>query len=222
MGGAEHAVLHLLYARFWHKVLYDLGLVTTKEPFRKLVYGCRANNELLPFADETFTAYLAPLSAMLVSNPLLQFREAYRVLQKGCTATFTIWGRREASLMIGLLEDVILRHAPAQMQEEEAAASSHFDLSSGKRFPVEETLRQMGFSQVKMWYQPQNVLFRTGEEYVAFWESKFKRLCAKAGFDEGKTAEVRKECVTEFDELSGASTSALRTFEVQVILCFKD
>lgn len=36
IGGAEHAVLHLLYARFWHKVLYDLGLVPTKEPFQKL------------------------------------------------------------------------------------------------------------------------------------------------------------------------------------------
>ncbi|MGD6961596.1 leucine--tRNA ligase [Fictibacillus phosphorivorans] len=36
IGGAEHAVLHLLYARFWHKVLYDLGIVPTKEPFQKL------------------------------------------------------------------------------------------------------------------------------------------------------------------------------------------
>ena len=37
IGGAEHAVLHLLYARFWHKVLYDIGVVETKEPFQKLV-----------------------------------------------------------------------------------------------------------------------------------------------------------------------------------------
>lgn len=37
VGGAEHAVLHLLYARFWHKALYDLGVVPTKEPFHKLV-----------------------------------------------------------------------------------------------------------------------------------------------------------------------------------------
>ena len=37
VGGAEHAVLHLLYARFWHKVLFDLGLVSTAEPFQKLL-----------------------------------------------------------------------------------------------------------------------------------------------------------------------------------------
>ena len=36
IGGQEHAVLHLLYARFWHHVLHDLGLVSTREPFKKL------------------------------------------------------------------------------------------------------------------------------------------------------------------------------------------
>ncbi len=56
VGGAEHAVLHLLYARFWHKVLYDLGLVNTKEPFQRLInQGMitsfayqRANKTLVP------------------------------------------------------------------------------------------------------------------------------------------------------------------------------
>ena len=36
VGGMEHAVLHLLYARFWHKVLFDLGHVSSKEPYRRL------------------------------------------------------------------------------------------------------------------------------------------------------------------------------------------
>lgn len=38
VGGSEHAVLHLLYSRFWHKVLYDIGVVSTLEPFKKLVH----------------------------------------------------------------------------------------------------------------------------------------------------------------------------------------
>src|SRR5690242_13126830 len=37
VGGTEHAVLHLLYSRFWHKALYDLGYVSTVEPFQRLV-----------------------------------------------------------------------------------------------------------------------------------------------------------------------------------------
>ena len=37
VGGTEHAVLHLLYARFWHKVLFDLGYLSTPEPFQRLV-----------------------------------------------------------------------------------------------------------------------------------------------------------------------------------------
>ena len=51
IGGAEHAVLHLLYARFWHKVLFDLGIVSTDEPFQKLFN----QGMILAFAYETAT-----------------------------------------------------------------------------------------------------------------------------------------------------------------------
>jgi leucyl-tRNA synthetase len=51
VGGAEHAVLHLLYARFWHKVLYDAGVVSSPEPFTKLVHQGMILGEL------EFTAY---------------------------------------------------------------------------------------------------------------------------------------------------------------------
>ncbi len=59
IGGAEHAVLHLLYARFWHKVLYDLGIVSTKEPFQRLVnqgmitsFAFQRSNKTLVPVDE--------------------------------------------------------------------------------------------------------------------------------------------------------------------------
>ncbi|MGD0094180.1 MAG: class I tRNA ligase family protein, partial [Planctomycetota bacterium] len=56
VGGAEHAVLHLLYARFWHKVLYDCGCVHTKEPFQRLF-----NQGLITaFAYEDETGRLVP------------------------------------------------------------------------------------------------------------------------------------------------------------------
>lgn len=51
VGGSEHSVLHLLYARFWHKVLYDCGVVSTEEPFQKLVHQGMILGEL------EYTAY---------------------------------------------------------------------------------------------------------------------------------------------------------------------
>ncbi|PKA62917.1 Valine--tRNA ligase [Apostasia shenzhenica] len=51
VGGAEHSVLHLLYARFWHKVLYDIGVVSTKEPFQCLI------NQGLILGEIEYTAY---------------------------------------------------------------------------------------------------------------------------------------------------------------------
>jgi leucyl-tRNA synthetase len=51
IGGAEHAVLHLLYSRFWHKVLFDRGHLTTKEPFHKLV------NQGMILGENEFTGY---------------------------------------------------------------------------------------------------------------------------------------------------------------------
>ncbi len=52
VGGAEHAVLHLLYSRFWHKVFHDLGLVSTREPFQKLVNQGMILGESFRFYDD--------------------------------------------------------------------------------------------------------------------------------------------------------------------------
>lgn len=56
VGGAEHAVLHLLYSRFWHKVLFDLGIVSTNEPFQKLFN----QGMILAFAYETSSGSKVP------------------------------------------------------------------------------------------------------------------------------------------------------------------
>ena len=61
VGGAEHAVLHLLYARFWHKVLFDLGLVPTDEPFQKLVN----QGMILGLAYKTSRGVLIPMDKIV-------------------------------------------------------------------------------------------------------------------------------------------------------------
>ena len=64
IGGAEHAVLHLLYSRFWHKVLFDLGIVSTDEPYQRLFN----QGMILAFAYETE-------SGSKVSGDLVEERE---------------------------------------------------------------------------------------------------------------------------------------------------
>ncbi len=65
VGGAEHAVLHLLYARFWHKVLFDLGLVNTKEPFQRLVN----QGMITSFAFQRKNKTLVPADAVEETSP---------------------------------------------------------------------------------------------------------------------------------------------------------
>jgi leucyl-tRNA synthetase len=64
VGGAEHAVLHLLYARFWHKVLFDLGWVKTSEPFKKLVN----QGMILGISYKTATGVLVPTDQVEEKN----------------------------------------------------------------------------------------------------------------------------------------------------------
>ena len=65
VGGAEHAVLHLLYSRFWHKVLFDCGLVSTAEPFKRLV------NQGMILGETEYNVYMhngEPITASLVHS----------------------------------------------------------------------------------------------------------------------------------------------------------
>ena len=76
VGGAEHAVLHLLYSRFWHKVLYDRGLVSTAEPFQKLV------NQGMILGEVEYTGFQDP-SGRWISSSLVESDEQGGYVQKG-------------------------------------------------------------------------------------------------------------------------------------------
>jgi leucyl-tRNA synthetase len=75
VGGAEHAVLHLLYARFWHKVLFDRGYVSTPEPFRKLV------NQGMILGEAEFTAFKTADGQWISASQVAQAESGTYVVQ---------------------------------------------------------------------------------------------------------------------------------------------
>ena len=79
IGGTEHAVLHLLYARFWHKVLYDLGLVSTPEPFARLVN----QGMITSFAYQKPNKSLVPADQVIEKEPgVFVDKESGEVLER--------------------------------------------------------------------------------------------------------------------------------------------
>lgn len=78
IGGAEHAVLHLLYSRFWHKVLYDLGIVSTDEPFQKLFN----QGMILAYAYETAAGAKIPSDMVEERNGKFYHKETGEELRQ--------------------------------------------------------------------------------------------------------------------------------------------
>lgn len=81
VGGASHAVMHLLYARFWHKVLFDLGLVPTKEPFKKLFN----QGMVTAFAFRDKTGRLVPTDEVVSEGGEYRRKSTGEVLEKFVT-----------------------------------------------------------------------------------------------------------------------------------------
>jgi leucyl-tRNA synthetase len=105
VGGAEHAVLHLLYARFWHKVLFDRGYVSTPEPFRKLV------NQGMILGEMEFTSYKDASGAYVTAQEVGEDEEGEPILKKGKTKVTPV--KVEAAAVEKKGEGFVLSENPA-------------------------------------------------------------------------------------------------------------
>ncbi len=84
VGGAEHAVLHLLYSRFWHKVLFDRGHVSTAEPFARLV------NQGMILGEIEFTGYSDQSGAPISASEIKRDRDGNQVSASGATVSASV------------------------------------------------------------------------------------------------------------------------------------
>lgn len=100
VGGASHAVMHLLYARFWHKVLFDLGLVPTAEPFKRLFN----QGMVTTYAYRDATGRLVPMDEVEASGEIYRRRSTGEILER--------FGSKMAKSLKNVVnpDDVISRH----------------------------------------------------------------------------------------------------------------
>ena len=121
----------------------------------RLVFGCMANNEILPFPDNHFDCYIAPLSLQLVYSYKAMLAEAYRVTRAGGKIGFSVWGRREHIQIYPILERVLERHGLGPASK---PTKTNYDICLN-RDEVRKEMTEMGLINIKMWFQPVNYIF---------------------------------------------------------------
>ena len=141
------------------------AIIGQQGEFRKFVYGCRINAELLPFADNYIGAYIANLSVHLVDNPKNQVFEAYRVLKPGSAACFTVWGSKDHSYMFNFVDRIIMKYVSEEQKQEMLNQKSAFDFYTNKD-QSKQWMEEAGFKGIKIWEHSTNIYIPSGEGYM--------------------------------------------------------
>jgi len=116
----------------------------------RFVYGCRADNMRLPFPSEFFDSYVSNLSLMLVSDPIKQIQECYRVLKHNSRACYSVWGRPANCLQfeIGTQAEINLGRRRAYKGPVGGPYAISENIES-----IKEQFILAGFSKdIKVWY----------------------------------------------------------------------
>lgn len=181
----------------------------------KRVFALKANNEKLPYPDGYFDMYLASLSLMLVNDHINQLSEAYRVLQEGGTAGFTVWGRRENSNYFTFLPEIL------KVCEIELPSQSRSPFHLGDKDQLEKDIRDAGFKEVKMFYTQTNVIFKDVSDFFKlmsqqpFYKSVFQSITKE------QHQKVEEELRKQFDERFGPDSNNPMTWELLVCIAKK-
>ncbi|CDW81850.1 UNKNOWN [Stylonychia lemnae] len=183
----------------------------------RFVFGCQANNESLPFKDDTFDCYLANLSLMLVDNYKNQLSEAFRVCKKGARLAFTVWGSQNNSNNFGILNMLIEKF---KIGPDEKPAKTYYHICQNKD-TVRQEMIDMGFSNIKMWFQPMNFPFKNFEEYWATVFTQPPAQVAMAKLDDEGRKQIKLEAEELYNKLLGEGVIDPNCFEVMIIVAEK-
>ena len=180
----------------------------------KRVFVTIANNEKLPYPDASFDRYISNLSLMLVDNHLNQISEAYRVLESGGTAGFSVIGREENT------QHLVIPQEAFKAINIEPPVFPKNPLHLNDPVKMKTDLENAGFSNIKIFFTPSN-LAQTKEEHYDFF-CKFGPFSGKLKtLSEEQVSEFQSAYYRIFDEKFGADSTSPVTLEVLIAICKK-
>lgn len=184
------------------------------EEFMKKLFVTVANNEKLPYPDGVFDTYIANLSLMIVDQHMNQLKEAFRVMQSGATAGFTVWGREENSKQFTLMPQAL----QAVGVELIKPPRNYFHLNNTEK--LEKDFRDTGFKNIKIYYTPCNYAMTNQELYDS---NKRLPIYAKYldGMEDTQKERVKEEFFKLYEEHFGEKTLNPPQFELIVVLANK-
>lgn len=181
------------------------------EEDKKKVVLLKANNERLPFEDESFDCYIATFSLMLVDNHKNQLAEAYRVLQPGCYAGFSVWGREEYSNQFTFFK----RSLAKKGIEVQDATRSNFHLNDTDKLLSD--MKDAGFKYVKLFRTAVNAPYYSADDYLVSMKPKFDGIMEDKKFRQEDREElwefVKQDCEEQFGE------NSTRVIDFEAVIC---
>eukprot|EP00343_Euplotes_focardii_P001087 CAMPEP_0205803470 /NCGR_PEP_ID=MMETSP0205-20121125/6130_1 /ASSEMBLY_ACC=CAM_ASM_000278 /TAXON_ID=36767 /ORGANISM="Euplotes focardii, Strain TN1" /LENGTH=197 /DNA_ID=CAMNT_0053071593 /DNA_START=668 /DNA_END=1261 /DNA_ORIENTATION=- len=179
------------------------------------VFNLIANNEQLPYPDSYFDLYLSSLSMMIVSNHHNQLSEAYRVLEEGGTAGFTVWGRKENSSFFTFFPEV----CKSVGIELPTASRTNFHL--GNKESLVKDVKDAGFKSVKAFHTQINPNIGSAEENFSFITNTPGGKPIYDKCTEEQRALIKDKYFEEFNTRFGPESTEFMTWEILIVVAKK-
>ncbi|CAI2377076.1 unnamed protein product [Moneuplotes crassus] len=186
------------------------------EDIEKKLFLHQANNEKLPYPDESFDLYLSSLSLMLVDNYMNQLKEAYRVLEKGGVAGFTVHGKPENCNYLSFVPDVI-----KSLGHEIPPATTKPITHLCDKDSLHTDLTNVGFTIIKTFYTNINMLF---DDVMILFDSLIKSPILKNLVDnltEDQKEELFVEMKKQWEIKYGPETTEVQEWQILVCIVTK-
>ena len=180
----------------------------------KRIFATVANNEKLPYPDTSFDRYISNLSLMIVDNHMNQLNEAYRVLESGGIAGFSVIGREENSQHLAVPQEAFIAFG----LEPPPFAKNIMHLNDPTN--LKKDLESVGFSKIKLFFCASHISHTKEEHYNFFFNfgpfsNKLKEL------SQDKIAEFQNIYYNIFEEKFGSDSTSPVTLEVLIAICKK-